>query len=537
MKNIALIINSLQGGGAERCAADLSIYFSQKGYCVYLITEVSMGIKYEYGGTLVNYIFSLKSAGGAQESDTLKRKVDELREIKEKYHVDIAISFMQTANYLNILSKENEKIILTTHSLNSEYAKLDKSLPWSEQTFKELYQYADMITFPSDWCRNDWIKHYGDENGITRTVYNPVHYMNVSQNTYKENIVISIGRMHGVKRQWHLIRAFKLVKEECPNSKLVILGEGGLRAALTSLIERLGLQDDIEMPGNVRNVQDYLALAKVYVTTSRCEAMPCSVLEAMSAGVPVVACDIPGGIREELGIEGSLEKKTYPIMADCGIITPYIKDEQSDGFSYEEKCLAKEIVKLLENEQLRQAMGHRAVKRAEEFIIEKVGATWIYDIFHTCLNREIDQEKFDKVREKNFMEFHSQNAANERLNEAYYKLLEKWMVLRERGKNIRKFFKDRKYHNIIIYGLGKMANHLIYDLNVSDINIVCAIDKAAINKYGNFPIVTNDAEIPSADCIIITPVYEFEEIRNELRIKTDVPIISLNEVIDFVNDL
>lgn len=532
MKNIALIVNTLQAGGAERCAADLSTYFSGKGYGVYLITELAAGIKYEYNGTLINFIFSLKLTTKNQRSNPLENKVRELEDIKKKYHIDIAISFMQLANYLNILSKEDEKIVLTTHSLNSEYAKYEKGVHWSEWTFRELYQYADVITFPSNYCRNDWLKHYGDTNGITRTIYNPVHFMRVHDNTCKRNVVISVGRMQGIKRQWHLIKVFKLVKEKCPDSKLIILGEGELRVNLETMIAELGLQKDVDMPGNVENVQEYLALAKVYITTSRYEAMPCSVLEAMSAGVPVVACDIPGGIREELGMESASENKAYPVMSDCGIITPYIEEGKNDDFSYEEEFLANEIVKLLKNEQLRRYMAHNAIKKAEEFAIEKIGSVWIDDLFTQCLNREIDKENFQKIRDENFVEFYNKNSVDENMYASYYRLLEKWIVLRESGKSAGLFFEDRKIKNIIIYGLGKMANHLIYDLRTSDINIVCAIDKAAINKYGDFPVITGDAKIPQADCIIVTPTYEFEKIRNELSLKTPVPIISLNEVID-----
>lgn len=532
MKNIALIINTLQAGGAERCAADLSIYFSGKGYGVYLITDLAAGIKYAYNGTLINFAFSLKLSTGDQRNNPLENKVNELKSIKKKYHIDIAISFMQLANYFNILSKEDEKIILTTHSLNSEYAKYEKGVQWLEQTFRELYQYADVITFPSDYCRNDWLKHYGDTNGITRTIYNPVHFMRVQENKCKENIIISVGRMHGIKRQWHLIKTFKLVKEKCKDSKLIILGDGELRANLEAMIAQLDLQKDVEMPGSVENVREYLASAKVFVTVSRYEAMPCSVLEAMSAGVPVVACDIPGGIREELGMESASEKEAYPVVSDCGIITPYIEGGPNDDFSYEEKCLAGEIVKLLRNEELRRDMSHNAIKKAEEFTIEKIGVIWTNDIFKQCLNREINKESFQKIRDKNFAEFYNKNSVNENMYVSYYRLLEKWMVLRERGKSACLFLEDRNIKNIIIYGLGKMANHLIYDLRTSDINIVCAIDKAAINKYGDFPVITDEAKIPHADCIIVTPTYEFEKIRNELSLKTPVPLISLNEVID-----
>ena len=531
MKNICLIVSSLQGGGAERCAADLSIYFSKRGYRVYIITDILAGVKYEYGGELVNFVFSLAPSGNSGEN-ALKNKVNELKAIKEKLCIDISISFVQAANYMNLLSKNGEKIIVTTHSLTSEYVKYMDSIYWKEENFRNLYQYADLVTFPSEYCRRDWIKHYGDKNHITRTIYNPVHLMKKACDCDKENVVISIGRMHGVKRQWHLLRTFKLVKEKCPDSRLIILGNGDLRAKLEDLVQELELTDSVSMPGNVNNVQDYLGVAKVFTMTSRCEAMPCAVLEAMSAGVPVVACDIPGGIREELGIASATMNEEYPIRGKCGVLTPYIKESEEDTYRYEEQCLADEIVNLLENEEIRKQMGYNAKERADIFTLDKIGAVWVDDIFTNCSNREIDKESFRQIRDRNLEEYSKRLGANQEMHVSYHRLLEKWMVLREQGKNLPSVLENRNLKNIIIYGLGKMANHLLYDLKNSNINIVCAIDKAAINKYGDFPIISGGETIPEADCIIVTPVYEFDNIKGILEKKTSLPIISLRDIID-----
>ena len=86
--------------------------------------------------------------------------------------------------------------------------------------------------------------------------------------------------------------------------------------------------------------------------------------------------------------------------------------------------------------------------------------------------------------------------------------------------------------NIIIYGLGKMANHLMEDIKESDINVVCAIDIGAINKYSHFPVITLDEEIPDADCIVVTPVHEAEAIKESLKNRTSVPVLSLLDILD-----
>lgn len=530
--NIALIINSLQGGGAERCAADLSLIFTKRGFHVYIFTDLSIKVGYEYAGTLVGYGFDLLAAERVQTDNPLRYKVNELKELKEKYKIDIAISFMQFANYCNILSKNQEKVILTTHSVNSEYAKYEKSVFWTEETFRDLYQYADLITFPSDFCRDDWLKHYGDKNNITRTVYNPVHMMRVQPNDSKENVVIAVGRMQGIKRQWHLIKAFKLVKKMCPDSKFIILGDGELRPELEMLIERYDLKSDVEMSGNVKNVQDYLARAKVFAMTSRCEAMPCSVLEALSAGVPVVSCDTPGGVREELGISRESQNTIYPILGECGIITPYINESNMDDISLEEEALANEIVRLLKDDKLRTEMALAAVKMTQRFSADVIGAVWVDDIFKNNLNREIAQDEYERIREKNLYEYSNSEMVNVKMYVSYYRLLEKWMVLHERGGSTKQYLLSQEIKNIIIYGLGKMAHHLLEDIKGSGINIVCAIDIKTVDKYVDFRVITLEEIIPDADCIIITPVHEAESIKQKLEEKTTLPIISLSEILD-----
>ncbi len=532
MQNIALITNTLQGGGAERCAADLSLIFSENGFEVFVFTDTAINAEYEYAGTLVTYDLVLSVTKSTQDRNSLQEKVNELKALKAKYNIDIAISFMQVANYLNILSKDKEKVILTTHSVNSEYAKYDKSIFWAEETFRDLYQFADCITFPSEFCRNDWLEHYGDKHNITRTIYNPVHMMHVKKNEKKENVIIAIGRMHGIKRQWHLIRAFEHVKKLCPDSRMVILGDGELRPKLEDMIALRHLENDIEMPGNVKEVAYYLEKAKVFAMTSRCEAMPCSVLEALSAGVPVVSCDSPGGIREELGISDVQKNISDPLIGECGIITPYIRESGMNDISREEEILAEEIVRLLKDDCLRDRMRKAAYEKIQKFSADVIGAVWIDEIFNGTLREEINQEDFEKIRNKHLNGYQEPEIANLKMYVSYYRLLEKWMALHEKGGSVRQYFMQHKWNNIIIYGLGKMAVHLLSDIKESNINVVCAIDRGAINIYSYFPVITLEEDVPRADCIVITPVHEAESIRQSLKDRISIPMISLSDILD-----
>ena len=528
MCNIGMIVNCLQGGGAERCAADLSLFFEQNGYHVIFFTDLSFARDYEYRGKLVNFTYHLNNT----VDNPLEEKVNELRCLKEQNNIDIAISFMQFANYINILSKNREKVILTTHSVNSIYAKMDQSVFWSEHTFKELYQYADLITFPSEYCRKDWIQHYGDKNNITKTVYNPVHLMNSLEMPKKENVILAIGRMHSIKRQWHLIKVFKKLHDELPEYKLVILGEGALKSKLENLVQKLGLLDSVKMPGNVSNVSDYLAKSKVMIMTSYCEAMPCSVLEALNSGVSVISCDSPGGIREELGVGINQPCDKEALIGECGVITPYIRENSLYEYSHEEQILADEVIKFLQNPILQKQLSTNAKKVIEKYAVEKIGKVWIDDIFSKQLSCDINIEQFQKDKQLSLNIFMKRKNESKELYVSYYRLLEKWMRAREENRNPIEYFYKNHYKNIVIYGLGKMASHLFFDLKDSDVKVIGAIDKGAINKFEEYPVVTIDDDIPKADCIIVTTTYDYENIKEQLVSKVDCPIISLMDIIN-----
>jgi glycosyltransferase involved in cell wall biosynthesis len=109
----------------------------------------------------------------------------------------------------------------------------------------------------------------------------------------------SLGGLRQVKRYDRLVRAMVELPEEW---QLVIFGDGPERDALTALAASLGVEHRVHLPGFIDEPQKAVGLFDVFALSSDSEQMPISVVEAMAAGLPVVAPDV-GDIGEMVAEE------------------------------------------------------------------------------------------------------------------------------------------------------------------------------------------------------------------------------------------
>lgn len=109
--------------------------------------------------------------------------------------------------------------------------------------------------------------------------------------------IVMVGRLSRQKRPDIAIRALAALLPTHPETRLDIVGDGPLRGQTEALLTELGVADSVRLLGDRSDVPDLLAQASCFLLTSDYEGCPLAVLEAMAAGLPVVATDI-GGIRE-----------------------------------------------------------------------------------------------------------------------------------------------------------------------------------------------------------------------------------------------
>lgn len=123
--------------------------------------------------------------------------------------------------------------------------------------------------------------------------------------------IVAVGRLQQPKDPLTLVRALHRLRA---GFSAVIVGDGPERASLEAEIRRLGLHETVVLAGDRDDVAAVLARADVFVLSSTSEGLPLSILEAMAAGLPVVASSV-GGVPEAVkdGVTGLLVPPRDPV--------------------------------------------------------------------------------------------------------------------------------------------------------------------------------------------------------------------------------
>lgn len=391
--NIAIIVATLRGGGAERIAGLLSKYLCDI-YNVYIFVEEDSEAVYNYGGTKI-----VLSGNG-------KSKAQILKELKEKYQIDYAISFTEHSNLLNIQSKGQEIVIFSVRTTLSQrlYAKrMGDDLRW-------LNHNADHIVAVSEGCRNDLIQNYGVLPDSVTAIYGlfdkdmilrkAAQGADESVLTFKgqSKLVLNVGRLEKVKNQDRLLVQFsKLAQQE--DVKLLLLGSGPEEMHLYEKINELGLTEKVKIISYQKNPFCYYKYADVFVLTSRVEGLPNVLLESMVLKTPVVSVDCKSGPRELIAEEKDYGRKinSYEICEN-GVLVENATTDDTGETDY----LCRAIQKVLADDEMREKIINNAYKFMEGYSNENILSKWIAVIENTVSKDFSDENRMlPSLRDKN----------------------------------------------------------------------------------------------------------------------------------------
>lgn len=114
---------------------------------------------------------------------------------------------------------------------------------------------------------------------------------------------------------------------------------------------------------------------------------------------------------------------------------------------------------------------------------------------------------------------------------SYYNLLNQWLMIKQEGKSLEQYFLDNEYQSIAIYGMGELGNRLYDELKGSSVQIKYAIDKNADSTYAEIEVKELEDTLEKVDAVIVTAIFAFDEIEDELSEIIDFPIVSLEDVV------
>ena len=311
------IINSLEGGGAERVMVKLLTimqdYFVAKNIPVHLILLDDLPesqVCPEYVNKIV-----LNSQG------SLVSGYQQLKPVLAELNPEFCFSFLTRSNFLNVtLAKRlhfkaiiSERVNTTSHLSGGLKDSVSRLL------VRLLYNKADSVVAVSEGVKADLTDNYAVSRDKISVLYNPYDIQQL-QAQASENVqdlpvkpyIIGVGRLVKNKNFSLLLKAY--AKAKIPEN-LVILGVGDEETTLKALAKELGIENKIQFLGFKANPYPYLSNAEYFVSTSNAEGFPNAIVEAMCLGKAVVATNCESGPAEILAekfpykVNGASEEK------------------------------------------------------------------------------------------------------------------------------------------------------------------------------------------------------------------------------------
>ena len=197
---------------------------------------------------------------------------------------------------------------------------------------------------------------WGDVPGIC-CIPNGIRLSGIVPGAHEGKRVIAVGRYMYQKGLDRLIEAWKIVCDSLGPGhgwQLRLLGDGELREVLQQQIVSLGLEDSVKLCGNVKDMASEYREAALLALSSHYEGLPMALIEAQAYALPAVSFDCKCGPREVI-VDGR-----------TGLLVP-------EG---DVEALAKALLRLIVDPELRSRMGVEAGKLAVRFDFKKIMERW-----------------------------------------------------------------------------------------------------------------------------------------------------------------
>lgn len=354
---VLFLIPSLVGGGAERTLINILKNIDYLLFVVHLVVVDYNGVYCKEVPKQVKLLPLFSNTKLVRVLSYIQKRMGFnnfvvnrfLNQIDSSY--DTAISFLDS-NFTDLLFQipNVNKTITWVHSsykTNQNFYKFYKNDSYRKRLITHRYAKLDTIIFVSQDAKTEFEEIFGSFKNMP-VIYNFMDEKNIQlkANSFevqkKANIIkfIAVGSLFAVKRYDLLILAASKLKETDVKFKIDIYGQGYLKEELLDLIKTHKLENYVELMGFVSNPYPYIKDADVFIMSSKSEAMPMALCEAMILGKPVLVTNC-SGCREVVNYG------EFGLMSNAKI----------DNF-------VKNMLKLIKNKDTREKLSSKSLERA-----------------------------------------------------------------------------------------------------------------------------------------------------------------------------
>lgn len=346
--SILFIGTQIATGGAQKLLLELGEWLSSQGYDVTTVFFYDRDNLYE--NWLSSYPFPIYNLNAFNNNLSRIKNIsnlivglNKLWGIFRKKNFDATITFTHDSNILGL------PIAWLAHvpvRIGTHLGEIRGMPSWQRKlhTFLINIGIIQTLVTSSSRIKKDSILQGVKSNSI-QVIHNSIKPFEIKKTIRTEGryylqlsstniVVLSIGRLVYEKGHEFLIKAMSKVKESNDNVKTYICGSGPLYEYLDGLIKDLNLQEHVKLLGYTENLTQLLASADVFVLPSRWEGLPMALLEAMMAGLPIIATQVSG-------VEEVIENKKHGLLIPTGDVD----------------ALAEAILQLTKSQEQRRKMG------------------------------------------------------------------------------------------------------------------------------------------------------------------------------------
>lgn len=300
---VLLLIPHLGGGGAEQVTRLLARGLSSEKYEVHLALVTEPDVP---SSDLPPWV-TVEALGARR----VRLAVFRLLRLVQRYKPAVVLSGMAHLNFLVLLlrpffPKGTRVLVRQNGTVSSALA--SGALPvYTRLLYRLLYRHADRVICQSNAMAGDLARETSTELERIAVLPNPVDIERIRkagagpvQWSGRGPHLLAMGRLSREKGFDLLLRAFAEVRRQFRSADLVIAGAGPEEENLKAECRSLGLERAVYFVGYVDDPYAFFPGATLFVLSSRHEGMPNAMLEAVAAGLPVVALPASGGVVDFL---------------------------------------------------------------------------------------------------------------------------------------------------------------------------------------------------------------------------------------------